>query len=196
MSLSVPSFSLDQEGLVTTRFKKARAVWKLRALKFNMAVAMNFFIPNVEEFFETILSLFNQSNGCLELRDGDQAEFLSRRLEQYEQTLRVMYQRLTETSGNNCLSAFISCSTSCLIASWRGHVSVRCWYITRKVCSYCSNLLDGNFAWSPSRNSKHASLWLNNDKIVSKNSSTLWRNSKPRPCWISKHVVSRPPELF
>ena len=84
MSLSVPSFSLDQEGLVTTRFKKARAVWKLRALKFNMAVAMNFFIPNVEEFFETILSLFNQSNGCLELRDGDQAEFLSRRLEQYE----------------------------------------------------------------------------------------------------------------
>ena len=126
MSLSVPSFSLDQEGLVTTRFKKARAVWKLRALKFNMAVAMNFFIPNVEEFFETILSLFNQSNGCLELRDGDQAEFLSRRLEQYEQTLRVMYQRLTETSGNNCLSAFISCSTSCLIASWRGHVSVRC----------------------------------------------------------------------
>ena len=126
MSLSVPSFSLDQEVLVTTRFKKARAVWKLRALKFNMAVAMNFFIPNVEEFFETILSLFNQSNGCLELRDGDQAEFLSRRLEQYEQTLRVMYQRLTETSGNNCLSAFISCSTSCLIASWRGHVSVRC----------------------------------------------------------------------
>ena len=124
-----------------------------------------------------VVTLFNQSTACLELRDGDQAEFLSRRLEQYEQTLRVMYQRLTETSGNNCLSAFISCSTSCLIASWRGHVSVRCWYITRKVCSYCSNLLDSNFAWSPSRNSKHASLWLNNDKIVSKNSSTLWRNS-------------------
>ena len=74
--------------------KRARAVWKLRALKFNMAAAMNFFIPSVEEFFQTILSLFNQSNACLELRDGDQAEFLSRRLEQYEQTLRVMYQRL------------------------------------------------------------------------------------------------------
>ena len=43
------------------------------------------------------MSLFNQSNACLELRDGDQAEILSRRLEQYEQTLRVMYQRLTET---------------------------------------------------------------------------------------------------
>ena len=27
----------------------------------------------------------------------DQAEFLSRRLEQYEETLRIMYQRLTET---------------------------------------------------------------------------------------------------
>ena len=74
--------------------KRARAVWKLCALTINMAMAMNFFIPNVEEFFETILSLFNQSNACLELRDGDQAEFLSRRLEQYEQTLRVMYQRL------------------------------------------------------------------------------------------------------
>ena len=68
-----------------------------------MAVAMNFFIPKVEEFFETILSLFNQSNGCLELRDGDQVEFLLRGLEQYEQTSRVTYQRLTETSGNNCL---------------------------------------------------------------------------------------------
>ena len=62
-----------------------------------MAAAMSFLIPNVEEFSETILSLFNQSNACLELRDGDQAEFLSRRLEQYEQTLHVMYQRLTET---------------------------------------------------------------------------------------------------
>ena len=51
----------------------------------------------MEEFFETILSLFNQSDACLELRDGDKAEFLSRRLQQYEQTLRVMYQRLMET---------------------------------------------------------------------------------------------------
>ena len=62
-----------------------------------MAAAMTSLIPNVEEFSETILSMFNQSNACLELRDGDQAEFLSRRLEQYEQTLRVMYQRLIET---------------------------------------------------------------------------------------------------
>ena len=51
--------------------KRARAVWKLRALKFNMVVAMNFF-TTWRNFFETILSLFNQSNACLELRDGDQ----------------------------------------------------------------------------------------------------------------------------
>ena len=51
---------------------------------------MNFFIPNVEEFFETIFSLFNQSDASLELRDGDQAEFLSRSLEQSEQTLRFI----------------------------------------------------------------------------------------------------------
>ena len=82
------------------------------------------FLHNVEEFFETILLLFNQSNASLELlRDGDQAEFLSRRLEQHEKALSIMYQHLTETSGNNCLSAFISCSMSCPIASSRGHVS-------------------------------------------------------------------------
>ena len=38
--------------------KRARAVWKLCALTINMAAAMNFFIPNVEEFFETILDHF------------------------------------------------------------------------------------------------------------------------------------------
>ena len=31
------------------------------------------------------------------MRDGDQAELLSRRLEQYEETLRVMYQGITES---------------------------------------------------------------------------------------------------
>ena len=41
--------------------------------------------------------MFNQSNACLELRNVDQAEFLSRRLEPYEPTLRVVYQCLTET---------------------------------------------------------------------------------------------------
>ena len=54
-------------------------------------MTINGSLHNVEEFFETILSLFNLSNASLELRDGDQAEFLSRRLEQYGKTLRIMY---------------------------------------------------------------------------------------------------------
>ena len=50
--------------------------------------ADNFFIPNAEEFFASILSIFSQCTACLDVRDGDQAELLSRRLEQYEETLR------------------------------------------------------------------------------------------------------------
>ena len=54
--------------------KRARAVWKLRAWKFNMAVAMNFFTT-----WSNFLKLF-----C---RCSTKAEFLSWRLEQYEKTL-------------------------------------------------------------------------------------------------------------
>ena len=32
--------------------------------------------------------------------DGDQAELLARRMEQYEQTLRVIYQRITESRSH------------------------------------------------------------------------------------------------
>ena len=56
-----------------------------------MAAATNFFVPNAEEFFLNILSVFHQCTACLDLRDGEQAEFLSRRVEQFEETLRVMY---------------------------------------------------------------------------------------------------------
>ena len=59
--------------------------------------ADNFFIPNAEEFFASILSIISQCTACLDVRDDDQAELLSRRLEQYEETLRVMYQRITES---------------------------------------------------------------------------------------------------
>ena len=59
--------------------------------------ADNFFIPNAEEFFASILSIFSQCTPCLDVRDGDQAELLSTRLEQYEETLRVVYQRITES---------------------------------------------------------------------------------------------------
>ena len=34
----------------------------------------------------------------LDLSDGDQAEFLSRKVQQYEETLRVMYQRVMDQS--------------------------------------------------------------------------------------------------
>ena len=38
--------------------------------------ADNFFIPNAEEFFAGILSIFRQCTACLDARDGDQAELL------------------------------------------------------------------------------------------------------------------------
>ena len=57
----------------------------------------NFFIPKAEEFFASILSIFSQYTACLGVRDGDQVELLSRRVEQYEETLRVMYQRITKS---------------------------------------------------------------------------------------------------
>ena len=59
--------------------------------------ADNFFIPNAEEFFASILSIFSQCTACLDMRNDDQAELLSRGLEQYEETLRVVYQRITES---------------------------------------------------------------------------------------------------
>ena len=59
--------------------------------------ADNFFIHNAEEFFASIMSIFSQCTACLDVRDGDQADLLSRRLEQYEETLRVIYQRITES---------------------------------------------------------------------------------------------------
>ena len=79
-----------------------------------------------------------------------------------------MYQRLTETCPRQ---EAIRHDVEQLMNALRQLfllVSVRHWYITRKVCSYCSNLLDRKSAWSPSSNSKHALLWLNKDKIVSK----------------------------
>ena len=38
--------------------------------------------------------------------DGDQAELLARRMEQYEQTLRVMYQRITDSRSNRPALSF------------------------------------------------------------------------------------------
>ena len=49
------------------------------------------FIPNVVEFFNTLLDLLNQSSAfCI---SGDTAEFCSRQLEEYQRTLLVIYRR-------------------------------------------------------------------------------------------------------
>ena len=58
-------------------------------------------IPNVNEVFEGLLSLLQQCGDCVnENTDGGQAEFLARRLEQYQRTLRVMCGRVTESAQN------------------------------------------------------------------------------------------------
>ena len=64
-----------------------------------------FYIPNANEFFEGLLSLLHQCGDCLnENTDGGHAEFLARRLEEYQRTLRVMYGRVTESVQGNQLT--------------------------------------------------------------------------------------------
>lgn len=66
---------------------------------FKMAALHNqLFTPNVPEFFNSFLHLLSQSSAyCI---SGDTAEFCSRRLEEYQRTLRVMYRRLEEYRRN------------------------------------------------------------------------------------------------
>ena len=154
--------------------KRARAVWKLRALKFSMAVAMNLFTT-----WRSFLKLF-----CRYVVQPKHRMFRITRWRSsgvpFEKirTIMNMYQRLKETCPRK---EAIGHDIEQLMNALRQLfplVSVRCWYIMLKAFSCCSNLLDRNSAWSPSRNnSKLALLWLNNNKMVSKNSSTLWRNS-------------------
>ena len=49
-------------------------------------------VPNTEEVFEGLVTLLQQCGLCCnENGDGELAEFLGRRLEEYQRTLRVMY---------------------------------------------------------------------------------------------------------
>ena len=65
----------------------------------------HFYIPNANEFFEGLLSLLYQCGDCLnENTDGGHAEFLARRLEEYQRTLRVMYGRVMESVQGNQLT--------------------------------------------------------------------------------------------
>ena len=65
-----------------------------------MAVLHNcLFTPNVVDFFNTLLDLFNQSSAyCI---SGDTAKFCSRRLDEYQRTLLVIYSRLEKYRRNN-----------------------------------------------------------------------------------------------
>ena len=77
--------------------------WKREhKLEFKMA-SNRFYIPNVNEFFEGLLSLLQQCGDCVnENTDGGHGEFLARRLEEYQCTLRVMYGRVTESTQDYC----------------------------------------------------------------------------------------------
>ena len=70
---------INQEGLVMAKLKELRRsgnymLWNSTWPWLCGGSFWNYFV----------VTLFNKSNACFELRDGDQAEFLSRRLEQYE----------------------------------------------------------------------------------------------------------------
>ena len=58
-----------------------------------MAAATNFFVPHAEKSFVCVPSMYRMPG----LKRWGKAELLSRKAEQYEETLRVMYQRVTET---------------------------------------------------------------------------------------------------
>ena len=77
--------------------------WKREhKLEFKMA-SNRFYIPKVNEFFEGLISLLQQCGDCVnENTDGGHAEFLARRLEEYQRTLRVMYGRVTESAQDYC----------------------------------------------------------------------------------------------
>ena len=118
---------INQEGLVMTRLKELGRSgnyihWNSTWLRLWISS-----FPTWRNVFKLFLSLFNQSNACLELRDGDQAEFLSRRLEQCEQTLRVLHQRLTETCPRqDAIRAAYERSKAVVSAGFR---TERRWYI-------------------------------------------------------------------
>ena len=68
-----------------------------------LIVSIFLYIPNANEFFESLLSLLQQCGDCVnENTDGGHAEFLAMRLEEYQRTLRVMYGRVTEWAQDYC----------------------------------------------------------------------------------------------
>ena len=59
--------------------------------------ASQFYIPDLEEFFTNFMQLLRQCLDCLrENVNGGLAEFLGRRLEEFQRSLRVIYARVEE----------------------------------------------------------------------------------------------------
>ena len=80
---------LNQEGRrqFLISFVSERDWNRAHRLEFKMA-SNRFYIPNANEFFEGLLSLLHQCGDCLnENTDGGHAEFLARRLEEYQRPL-------------------------------------------------------------------------------------------------------------
>ncbi|CAB4001376.1 Hypothetical predicted protein [Paramuricea clavata] len=66
-----------------------------------MAARNRLYIPNLEEFFNDFFQLIQQCSNCIqENSNGRLAEFLGRRLEEYQRSLRVMYGRLRDFRNN------------------------------------------------------------------------------------------------
>ena len=62
--------------------------------------ANTFFVPNTEEFFEGLDALLQQCGLCREENSDDGlAEFLGRRIEEYQLTFRGMYGRVRESAA-------------------------------------------------------------------------------------------------
>ena len=112
--------------------------------KFKMA-SNRFYIPNVNEFFEGLISLLQQRGDCVKKNtDGGwgDAEFLARRLEPYKRILRVIYGRVrsrprttapestyswvgTFNTDINELQITITCDTKQWLSLWRQYTRVK-----------------------------------------------------------------------
>ena len=97
-------FNQEERRQVLISFVSERDSKRAHGLEFKMAFN-RFYIPNANEFFEGLLSLLQQCGDCVnENTDGGHAEFLARRLEEYQRTLRMMYGRVALSVRENQLT--------------------------------------------------------------------------------------------
>ena len=89
-------------------------VWREREGSIYSIMATRW-LPDIEEFFESYCRVLNDG-GNLENVEDDRADFFARRIEDYEQTVRVLAARLQETIPNelplhNNISRLLDMST-------------------------------------------------------------------------------------